>query len=143
MFFEFDIFDRFRFEEQRGRTDGEMRKRLGAPIVGGRIANLLHAAHRCTHSNDTTRFFDRLPEEMGEKLNGPHKSTSVSDKFIMSAHWIYFVWSGTMLGRSNMRVPNTISPVSESFVQRYQSGHHLLNSSLLLSSSLCFAKKSQ
>ena len=120
-----------------------MLKHLGGLIVGGMIDSYAQASPSRNQSGGATRFLERLFDEMERKPNGPCKSVSPSSKFSVSSHWIYFLWLGVIFERSKIRAPKTLLPVSASFVYLYQSGHHLLNSSLLLTSSLCFARKSQ
>ena len=59
---------------------------FGTPIVGGRTDSCLQASPRCAQSNDASRFFDQLPEEIGKKSNGPHNRISSSNNGSMSAH---------------------------------------------------------
>jgi len=75
------------------------------PVVGGRIPSLMHISCSVRQWIPAILFLVRLEEGIASKLNGPSIILDAACKVIVSAHLIYLVLSGDILGRNKILSP--------------------------------------
>ena len=131
----------FRVFERCFRSNGTLN--VEVPVVGGRIPDDEHISWSMRQLDPSILRRVRLLGVIGSKLKGPNKFASKWRSETESPHCMYLSPFGSCPGRNNIRAPNTISLETVSLVYLYQSGHHLLYSSLFRLSSGCLAKKLQ
>ena len=113
------------------------------PVVGGKRFSDVHTSKHCLQYLPSTLLRVRLVLLIASKLKGPSRIRLVSSRFTSSAHCTNFLLSGMRVGGNRILFPKIMSPVSLHFLYLYQSGHHLLNSSLFSLSWGCFARNPQ
>jgi len=96
-----------------------------------------------SHRSEASLQRVQLWEERGSQSNGPIMKYSSSSRQTLPPHWIYFLWSGVILGRKRIRSPKTMSLDTESREKRYQFGHHRPESSHFEILDRYFARKLQ